>query len=326
MRCLVTGAAGFIGSHLVDQLLKDNYKVVGIDNLSVGRRSNLDDAIKDPNFTFIVKDICEVKPEDFEAFDWVFHLAARADIVPSITDPREYHRSNVDGTFNILECARAWRTKKFIYAASSSCYGDNPKTPTPEDHPIVCKYPYALTKMLGEQYVLHYAAVYGLNCLSLRLFNVYGPRARTSGTYGAVFGVFLAQIANDKPCTVVGNGRQSRDFTFVSDVVRAFVMGAKLESKEKVLNISASCPIEINKIVQLLGNGDIAYLPRRPGEPFVTHGMIYRARSSLCWRPYVSIEEGCKIMRALIPSFKDAPLWTPEMILQVTRDWFEHVK
>ena len=162
-------------------------------------------------------------PPLFAGIDWVFHLAALADIVPSMENPAKYHQANVDGTVAVLEASRYAGVKRFVYSASSSCYGIPDQVPTLETSPIRPMYPYALTKNLGEQCVMHWNQVYQMPCMSLRLFNVYGPRSRTSGTYGAVFGVFLAQKLAGRPFTVVGDGEQTRDFTFVTDVVEAFI-------------------------------------------------------------------------------------------------------
>ena len=221
-KAVVTGGAGFIGSHLVDLLLEQGHEVTVIDNLVVGRQSNIARHADDERFRFLKADVADLDAilPVFRGVDWVFHLAALADIVPSIKRPLAYHRANVDGTTAVLEAARANGVGRFVYAASSSCYGIADVVPTPESAPIQPMYPYALTKYIGEQYVLHWSQVYGIPCVALRLFNVYGPRARTSGTYGAVFGVFLAQKLAGKPFTVVGDGTQTRDFTFVSDVAQ----------------------------------------------------------------------------------------------------------
>ena len=159
----------------------------------------------------------------FKGVDWVFHLAGLVDIVPSIEMPEQYFSANVTGTFNVLECAKANGIKRVIYAASSSSYGIPDVYPTDESSPIKPQYPYALTKYMGEELVLHWSQVYGLPAISLRLFNVYGTRSRTSGTYGAVFGVFLAQKLAGKPLTIVGDGSQTRDFTYVTEIGRAHV-------------------------------------------------------------------------------------------------------
>jgi len=225
---IVTGGAGFIGSHLVEKLVKKKIKVIVLDNLSTGNIVNLKNVIS--KIEFHKADICSPSIRKyFNKIDYVFHLAALADIVPSIESPNKYFDSNVRGTESILNICIKKKIKKFVYAASSSCYGIPKHFPTPESEIINPKYPYALTKWLGEQLVLHYGKVYKMPVISLRLFNVYGNRSRTSGAYGAVFGVFLKQKLEGKPFTVVGSGNQTREFNFVTDVADAFI--ASIQSK-----------------------------------------------------------------------------------------------
>ena len=226
MRTLVTGGAGFIGSHICQELLSRGHQIVAVDNLASGRLENFDGFEDSKNFEFQKIDILDrdrLAPL-FKGVDWVFHMAGLADIVPSIERPDLYFDVNVKGTLNVLETAKNAGVKRFAYAASSSSYGIPESYPTPETAFIAPQYPYALTKYLGEELVLHWSQTYSLPAISLRLFNVYGPRSRTSGTYGAVFGVFLAQKLSHKPFTVVGDGEQTRDFTFVTDVADAFIL------------------------------------------------------------------------------------------------------
>jgi len=227
----VTGGAGFIGSHLVDALYELDDEVIVLDNLSTGRLENLAHLFDDIKFVECDLSIRTGWSTEFENVDRVFHLAALADIVPSIKNPDAYYRSNVDGTFNVLEASRTENIGRFVYVASSSSYGIPHIYPTPENAEIDPKYPYALTKYMGEELVLFWSQLYNLPAISLRLFNVYGPRARTSGTYGAVFGVFLAQKLAGRPYTVVGDGQQTRDFTFVSDIVTAFIAAPETENR-----------------------------------------------------------------------------------------------
>jgi len=325
-RCLVTGGAGFIASHLVETLLQAGHHVAVIDNLSTGRMENLQHASRHPAFTFHRIDITDhqaIQPA-FHGVDWVFHLAALADIVPSIESPLAYHRANVDGTVCILDAARRAAVKRFIYAASSSCYGLAQTFPTPEDAPIQPQYPYALTKYLGEQCVLHWQQVYKLPCVALRLFNVYGPRARTNGTYGAVFGVFLAQKLAGQPCTVVGDGRQTRDFTFVTDVAAAFVAAAESSIQGRVYNVGSGGTYSINHLVELLGCSSL-FIPGRPGEPDCTFADISRIRNDLHWKPRVSFEHGVAQMLESIDDWRNAPLWNRDSIAHATRDWFQYL-
>lgn len=327
MRCLVTGGAGFIGSHLVDQLLEKGCEVIAVDNLCNGRVLNLKYANTFKNFSFYEKDIrnlSEIAPL-FEQVDWVFHLAALADIVPSIEKPDDYYSTNVTGTFNVLQASKQANVKRFIYAASSSCYGLASQFPTPETAPISPEYPYALTKYLGEQLVLHWEKVYHLPALSMRFFNVYGPRSRTSGTYGAVFGVFLSQKIHQAPFTVVGDGTQTRDFTYVSDVAKALISGAESTESGEIFNIGSGNHYSINQLVELLGNNEVVYIPKRPGEPDCTFADISKIKCMLQWNPQVTFEEGVSKMLEQIDYWKEAPLWTPQTINEATKSWFKYL-
>jgi UDP-glucose 4-epimerase len=255
----------------------------------------------------------------------VFHLAARADIVPSIQLPEAYFRANVDGTFAVLEAVRQHGVRRMIYVASSSCYGIPSIYPTPETTPAEPKYPYALTKYLGEQMVVHWAQLYGLSAVSVRFFNVYGPRARTSGTYGAVFGVFLAQLLAGKPLTIVGDGTQTRDFTFVSDAVDALVVAIERGKPGEIYNVGSGEPQSVNELVRLLGSPPTLPLPKRPGEPDCTWADITKIRSELGWRPSVNFAAGVRVMLDNIDYWRDAPVWTTERIAEATSDWFRHL-
>src|SRR6202165_1694628 len=239
---LVTGGAGFIGSHLVDKLLAEGRRVRVLDSFVVGRRENLAQHADHPALEVLEGDVASLPPvlRATDGAERVFHLAARADVVPSIQEPEAYFRANVDGTFAVLEAARAHGIKRMVYVASSSCYGIPHVYPTPETTAADTRYPYALTKYLGEQLALHWASIYKLPCVSVRFFNVYGPRARTSGTYGAVFGVFLAQLMAGQPLTVVGDGEQIRDFTYVSDVVDAFAAAAAPAATGGAFNVGST--------------------------------------------------------------------------------------
>lgn len=322
MNTLVTGGAGFIGSHLTDLLLLKGHKVLVFDNLSGGWMKNLKEAAKHPNFRFIQGDIRKPLDTVMDGIDWVFHLAALSDIVPSIEQPRAYFETNVDGTFNVLEAAKKANVQRFIYAASSSCYGIPNQYPTPESAPISPQYPYALTKYLGEQLVLHWAKVYKLPALSLRLFNAFGPRSRTTGVYGAVFGVFLAQKLHGKPFTIVGDGNQTRDFTFVADIVDAFYRAAESDLVGEFMNVGSSGHYSVNQLVELLG-GPCTYIPKRPGEPDCTFADIGKIQKLLRWKPKFTFAEGVKRVLERIDDFRDAPLWEPESIKTATQTWFQ---
>lgn len=326
MRTLVTGGAGFIGSHLAEHLIGLGHNVVVLDDLSRGQLQNLEPVISHPQFKFIQADVSQydVIAKHFENIDWVFHLAALADIVPSIDDPITYHRANVDGTVAVLEASRRNGIKRFIYTASASCYGLATEFPTPESAPIRPEYPYALTKFLGEHCALHWGQIYKLPVLSLRLANVYGLRARTKGAYGAVFGVFLSQKYHGQPFTIVGDGTQSRDFTFVSDVVAAFMAAAQSNLQQEILNVGSGGTYSINNLVELLG-GEKIHIPKRPGEPDCTHSDITKIQSLLSWHPCVSFEKGVSIMLQHLHDFKKAPVWTKESIEKATQNWFHYL-
>ena len=326
MKTLVTGGCGFIGSHLVELLVSQGHKVRVLDNLRTGRLENLTPLINSGLVEVIegaVQDE-QVANEAVQGVTYVFHLAALADIVPSINQPMEYYETNVLGTATIVEAARSAGVEKFVYAASSSCYGIPDQFPTKESAEIRPQYPYAFTKWVGEETVRHWGQVYGLPYASLRLFNVYGPRSRTAGTYGAVFGVFLAQKLANRPMTVVGDGSQRRDFTYVSDVARAFLAAAESPLISLVANVGSKQAHSVNRLVELLG-GEKIYIPKRPGEPDVTLADTSRIESELGWAPQVSFDQGVEEMLSQIEYWKDAPVWEPDTIAEATAVWFEEL-
>lgn len=324
---VVTGGAGFIGSHLVDKLVSAGRSVRVIDNLASGREANLELHRNSGSVDLAVADVADkaAMVRLLAGAERVFHLAALADIVPSIQQPEAYFRANVDGTYAVAEAARLNEVRRFVYAASSSCYGIPDVYPTPETQPTDPQYPYALTKYLGEQIVLHWAKIYGLPALSLRFFNVYGPRARTSGTYGAVFGVFLAQLLADKPLTIVGDGEQTRDFTFVSDVTDAIITAAQSDRVGEVYNIGSNAAQSVNRLVALLKAKETVHIAKRPGEPDCTLADTSKIASHLGWQPKVSFEEGVGIMLENIDYWRNAPVWTPDTIKDATSDWFKYL-
>jgi UDP-glucose 4-epimerase len=322
---LVTGGAGFIGSHIVDLLLEKGFEVRVLDNLSGGRLLNLDHHKSNSRLNIHTGDITsiEIKNEIFENVRWLFHLAGIGDIVPSMEKPLNYFHTNSYGTARIAEAAREANIEKVVYAASSSCYG-LANVPTNELAPINPQYPYALSKHLGELTLFHWHRVYGLPVNSIRIFNAYGPRSRTSGAYGAVFGVFLKQKLAGKPLTVVGDGNQSRDFIYATDVAKAFVAAANTSKEGEIYNLGYGKPRKIKELTSLLSN-EIIRIPERPGEPSCTWADITKITSDLDWKPEVSLEEGVSKLIENISYWKDAPLWDEDSISKATQVWFEYL-
>ncbi len=322
---LITGGAGFIGSHAVDLALQAGLAVRVIDNMVGGHDRNIAHHGSNPDFEFYDADVRGLAPDDavFQGVDRVIHFAGIGDIVPSIERPADYMETNVQGTVNVLEGARYTGVQKFVYAASSSCYG-LADTPTREDHPISPEYPYALSKYQGEMAALHWHRVYGLPVNSIRIFNAYGTRVRTTGAYGAVFGVFFRQKLAGQPFTVVGDGSQRRDFLYVTDVARAFLAAADTSLTGQIWNLGAGDPQSVNRLVELIG-GNVTYVPRRPGEPDVTHADIAKITGDLDWAPTVPFEDGVAKMMTDIDHWRDAPLWTPDSIADATSTWFKYM-
>jgi UDP-glucose 4-epimerase len=312
---VVSGGCGFLGSHLAEALLAQGRKVAIIDIQPWKYKPH-------PNLEVVIGDIRDAF--EFKNVDRIFHLAALADIIPSIEKPEEYYETNVTGTFNMLQAARNAGCQKFIYAASASCYGIESDLVggTAEYDDCNPQYPYALTKYMGEQLVIHWMKVYKIPAISLRLFNVYGLRHRTNGAYGAMFGTFLAQLANQKPVTIVGDGSQKRDFVHVSDVVNAMIIAA--DSKETgIYNVGTGNPSSVMDIVKMLGAKDIAFLPERPGEPNITCAYIDKIKRQLDWKPKMSIQDGVKELLDNIESYRDAKVWEFDTIAKATKSWFE---
>jgi UDP-glucose 4-epimerase len=321
---VVTGGAGFIGSHMVDLLVAQGFQVRIIDNLVGGRLQNLEHHGNNPQVVFEQKDIRTVEPSSplFQGSTYVFHFAGIGDIVPSIDRPVDYMSNNVLGTVHALEAARYAQVRKFVYAASSSCYGLAEELPTTEGAPIRPQYPYALSKYQGEQAALHWRTVYHLPVNSIRIFNAYGTRSKTTGAYGAVFGVFLAQKLAGRPLTIVGDGSQTRDFLYVTDVARAFYAAAETQRTGEIYNLGAGKPQAVNHLADLLG-GSRVYLPKRPGEPDCTWADTSKIRAQLGWTPTISFEEGVGEMLTNIDYWRQAPVWDPVSIEAATKSWFE---
>jgi len=322
---VVTGGAGFIGSHMVDLLLSKKYRVHVIDNLTGGHKKNLSHHKNNPNLKFEKIDIRKLKPKNklFKNAEYVFHFAGIGDIVPSIENPSNYIMTNVQGTINVLESARHAKVKKFVYAASASCYGITKKR-VRENCRISLEHPYALSKYLGERSVFHWHQVYGLPVNSIRIFNAYGTRVRTTGAYGAVIGVFFKQKIKNKPLTIIGNGKQSRDFVYVSDVVKAFFAAAKTSHVGEIYNVGTGHSQTINYLSNLIG-GKKVFIPDRPGEPKNSCADISKIKRELRWKPTISFKDGITNMMKEIQKWKDAPLWTPKKIKKVTKTWYTYI-
>ena len=323
---LITGGAGFIGSHTTDLFLNKNYRVKVIDNLSGGNLQNIKHLSNNKNFKFLNADLTKFdkKMSSFISdIEYVIHFAGIGDIVPSIRYPKKYFENNLQGTINLLSQLNINNIKKFVYAASSSCYGIA-KTPTKENHLINPLYPYASSKYLAEVIGLHWHKVYDLNFNSIRIFNAYGPRSRTSGAYGAVFGVFLKQILENKPLTIVGNGNQKRDFLYVTDVANAFYKAATTSLNGNIWNLGSGNPKSINYLTKLLNSEkNVIHIPERPGEPKITHANINKITNDLKWKPKVSFEKGVENILENIEYWKNAPLWNKKNISKETELWFK---
>jgi len=326
MRTLVTGGAGFIGSNLVDWLVKEGHEVIVLDNLCTGRLSNLKKAKK--KIKFIKIDIARNENnlhKFFKKVDWVFHMAGLADMLPSILNPNKYFYNNVLGTLNILNASKKAKVKKLIYAASASCYGITKKNPTSEKFGIDPQYPYALTKFLGEQLTINWAKLYSMGNVSLRFFNVYGPRLSTKSAYSSVFGIFLAQKLAEKPLTIVGDGKQTRDFIHVFDVVKAMIKAAKKGKPGKIYNVGSGKESSVNLIANIIG-GRKVYVPKRPGETRRSLANISKIKKELNWKPKIKIKKGLEMLLSDISRWKEAKVWTVKKIKKDNKNWFKNLK
>ena len=326
-RVLITGGAGFIGSHTVDSFLKKGFNVRVIDNLVGGNLKNIEHLKNNKNFQFEKQDILKLdKVRKFiSECEYVVHFAGIGDIVPSIKYPKKYFENNVLGTVKLLDILSPKKIKKFVYAASSSCYG-KAKTPTDENHLINPLYPYALSKYQGEQIALHWHKVYKFPVNSIRIFNAYGTRSRTTGAYGAVFGVFLKQLIAKQPLTVVGDGSQRRDFLYVSDVAEAFYLATTTKITGSIWNLGSGNPQSVKKLVQLLNPKKVIFIPKRPGEPNITYANIKKIQKDLKWKPIISFEEGVSTILDNIEYWRNAPLWNKSNIAKETKLWFKYLK
>ena len=295
MKILVTGGAGFIGSNLVDMLINEGYKVFVIDNLSGGKKENLN-----KKAIFYKDDIYHLNKilPLFKEIDYVFHLAANPRVVFSVENPIESHKVNVDGTLNVLYASYKNKVKRLIFASSSAVYGNIKKLPLKENtipHPIS---PYGLHKLIGEFYCKLFSNLYNLETVCLRYFNVYGPRMDPEGPYALVIGKFLKLKKENKPLTIYGDGKQTRDFVYIDDVVWANILAMKSKKvgKGEVINICSGKNYSISYIAKLIG-GKKVYLPPRKGEVRHTLGDNSLAKKLLNWQPKIDLEEGIKRCR-----------------------------
>ncbi len=293
-KSIITGGAGFIGSNLTDHLVRIGHKVIVLDNFVSGKKSNLSHHRKQ-DVKIIKIDISKSKKLDkyFKGVHYVFHFAALAQIIPSVKNPKKYFKNNVIGTLRVVEAAKKAKIKKFVYAASSSCYGTPKKLPTSEKDKIDLKNPYAATKFIGEEIIMKYASMFKMPNISLRFFNVYGPRLNISGQYSAVIGNFLLQTKNNKALTIVGNGKQTRDFIHVDDLINACVKVIKSKSINKIYNLGSGKKTSINTIAKIF-NGKKKFIPNRPGEAKNSLADISKLKKDTKWKPAVSVQEGIK--------------------------------
>lgn len=297
---LITGGAGFIGSHLAEYLLTKGYNIRILDNLSTGKIENIESIIEE--IEFIDGDICNNKMvlKALQNMDYVFHLAALPSVQRSIEDPLTTFKVNVEGTINLLLASKEVGVKKFIFSSSSSVYGNQGVLPKKEDSPIFPISPYALTKYAAERYCQIFYYIYGLKTVCLRYFNVFGPRQNIESKYAAVIPKFITQVMMGSPITIYGDGLQSRDFTYVDNVVEANYLACMSEAAVgNVINIGCSRNYTINElakmIMKIIGkNSSISYLPERPGE--VKHSLadITKAKERLNYEPKVDLQEGLK--------------------------------
>lgn len=290
-KCLVTGGAGFIGSHLVDALIERGHKVSVIDNLSTGKRENLN--CRAEFHEVDIRGFEKIRPI-FNGVDFVFHLAARPRIPLSIQDPISSNENNLNATLNVLVAARDAKVKKVIYSSSSSIYGDQKELPARETMSPQPLNPYGLQKYVGELYCKIFSELYGLPTVSLRYFNVFGPRALLEGAYATVVGIFLRQKRDGEPLTIIGDGEQTRDFTYIKDVVRANIMAVESPvGKGEALNIGAGHNYSINHLAKIIG-GETVNIPQRPGE--IKHSLADTALAEkvLGWQPKYNLESGLK--------------------------------
>lgn len=291
MKALVTGGAGFIGSNLVDCLIADGHQVTVIDNESADSNEQFYWNEHARNYKYDVRDYTMVR-KLYEGQDVVFHLAADARIQPSIEDPLKAFENNIIGTATVLECARVCGVKRVVYSSTSAAYGLANTPPLVETAPTDCLNPYSVSKVSGESICKMYARLYGMETVTFRYFNVYGERQPLRGQYAPVIGIFLRQRAAGEPMTIVGDGEQRRDFTYVGDVVRANILAAQAESLPwgEVFNIGTGRNYSINEIASHMG-GETITVPPRPAESRISLADPSKANTYLGWTARVRLED-----------------------------------
>ena len=300
IKCLVTGGAGFIGSHLVDGLLQLGYEVIVIDDFSSGKKENLEQHKNNPNLKIFTKNICDKDiGELFKDVSVVFHVAAIPRVQFSIKFPEKTNEVNIDGTLNVLEAARKAGVKRFVYSASSSAYGNQENLPlieTMNPNPIS---PYALQKLVGEYYCKLYNLLFSIETISLRYFNVFGPRQDPSGGYACLIPKSVNLVLQDKSPEIYGDGENTRDFTYLKDVVEANIVSSAISNKEafgQIFNIGSGNNLSVNNVVKILiGGRNIKpkYFPPVI-EPKDTLAEISKAKTILNWSPRYTFEDGIK--------------------------------
>ncbi|MFQ5831991.1 MAG: NAD-dependent epimerase/dehydratase family protein [Candidatus Thorarchaeota archaeon] len=297
---LVTGCAGFIGSHLVDQLLERNYLVVGVDNLRTGTRVNLNAALEDHRFAFMEKDICDEDLAESIRSDVnvIYHLAAISSVKLSTERPLLVYRNNVTGTVNVLEVARQRDIERVVFSSSAAVYGNPPEMPVSEETPVFPVSPYAASKISAEQYVRAYGLTYGIETIVLRYFNIYGPRQAFS-EYSGVISIFINQALRDSPITIDGDGSQTRSFLYVDDAITATLLAGEVSgTAETTLNVCGEESIRIDSLAQQVlksvqgSRSEIVHGPPRVGDVKHSSGTIVKARELLGFSPTVLLELG----------------------------------
>jgi len=298
IKAIVTGGAGFIGSHITDALIQEGYEVHVIDDLSTGKKENIN-----PKAVFHQASICDfnaIAPV-FRGAGYVFHAAANARIQPSIIDPRSSNESNITGTLNVLVASRDAKVKKVIYSASSSAYGTQKRMPLHEDMTPNPQSPYAIQKLVGEMYCKNFSSLYGLSTVSLRYFNVYGPRQLADGAYATVIGIFFRERSAGRPMPIVRDGRiKRRDFTHVMDIVAGNMraMKNKKVGNGEIVNLGTHSNYSVVEVARLIG-GPVLFIPKRLGEAKETLADNSRARRLLGWKPKVAFEDGIAALKEL---------------------------